>query len=391
MNNIIKKLIYSACRKQIVFWFIVILFVIVVIESVLCFVSFSTNFLSRKVESNKFLLSPYEGKEWARDLFEEMQEVGIRYEQFLEWDRKSYRGSYVNIDTRGVRKTWNPHNFQRQAVKALYVFGGSTIWGHGARDENTIPSLLSKQLNASGYRFFVTNYGEKGYIFLQEILQLVLLLREGHRPDYVIFYDGVNDVYSAYKSGMAGTNYDYSSIKEKLEKSNKDSIIIEMLNVAKKHSMILETLSIIKNFFGLKQEFYYGEVAATFQDRQLLDFSRDIQAHYKKSINFLDYLSKAYGFKYLCLWQPNMFTETKVTEEEKVVDVKFKDRALSKLYNYVNNHMKTNEISYFFNISDVLSIRNKTIYLDCAHMSEEGNEIVADKIFQIFKKTHLGK
>ncbi len=35
-------------------------------------------------------------------------------------------------------------------------------------------------------------------------VRLVLLLREGHRPDYVIFYDGANDVYAAYQAGRAG-------------------------------------------------------------------------------------------------------------------------------------------------------------------------------------------
>ena len=36
------------------------------------------------------------------------------------------------------------------------------------------------------------------------MMELFLQLREGNIPDLVVFYDGVNDVFSAYQQGKAG-------------------------------------------------------------------------------------------------------------------------------------------------------------------------------------------
>jgi hypothetical protein len=37
------------------------------------------------------------------------------------------------------------------------------------------------------------NFGELGYTAHQSLMLLVQLIQEGHRPDIVVFYDGVNE------------------------------------------------------------------------------------------------------------------------------------------------------------------------------------------------------
>ena len=71
------------------------------------------------------------------------------------------------------------------------MFGGSACWGYGARDDYTMPSELSRRLNAATPHFHVYNYGEPGYTFTQGVLSLITRLQAGARPDYVIFYDGL--------------------------------------------------------------------------------------------------------------------------------------------------------------------------------------------------------
>ena len=81
------------------------------------------------------------------------------------------------------------------AVKTAFVFGGSTTWGAGVKDDYTIPSYLNR-LASGRYRFF--NYGVLAYQSTQEVLRLSLLLSDGNVPDLVVLYDGVNDaVYGA--------------------------------------------------------------------------------------------------------------------------------------------------------------------------------------------------
>src|SRR5262249_7649743 len=71
----------------------------------------------------------------------------------------------------------------------VYFFGGSTMWGLGVRDDLTIPSQF-----AAATGIWSENFAEMSYTAHQSLMLLVQLLQDGHRPDVVVFYDGVNDV-----------------------------------------------------------------------------------------------------------------------------------------------------------------------------------------------------
>ena len=50
------------------------------------------------------------------------------------------------------------------------MFGGSTMWGTGARDACTIPSLLARALQGRGMSLEIINFGETGYVRTQEVI-----------------------------------------------------------------------------------------------------------------------------------------------------------------------------------------------------------------------------
>ncbi|MER3445854.1 MAG: hypothetical protein C4291_03015 [Candidatus Dadabacteria bacterium] len=79
------------------------------------------------------------------------------------------------------------------------MFGGSTMWGTEARDDFTIPSILSKKLWRRGIRCDIVNFSGSGYVSTQEVIALLIELQRGNIPNLVIFYDGINDTYSAYQ------------------------------------------------------------------------------------------------------------------------------------------------------------------------------------------------
>jgi lysophospholipase L1-like esterase len=95
------------------------------------------------------------------------------------------------------------------------MFGGSTMWGAGSRDSFTVPSLLARALQGRELRVEITNFGETGYVSTQGVITLLLQLRKGNVPDAVIFYEGVNDTYSAYQNGIAGIpQNEFNRVKE---------------------------------------------------------------------------------------------------------------------------------------------------------------------------------
>ena len=340
--------------------------------------------------NKKVSLSPFKDKEWSRSLWEEFYESKPKeYEQFIGWARREYNGKYINVNSLGVRKTWNPAltNFDRDTI---FMYGGSTLWGMGARDEHTIPSYLSKELNKRGYNSIVMNHGEGGYKFLQEIIHLVLLLRSGHRPDYVIFYDGVNDIYGAYRSGVAGTRSFVNRMREKLsrkELSPMQHMFIGFTQIITKHSMVYRAVFKIATYLEPPEEF--RGVAARYNDAKLERLSQDIFEHYSKSIQLLGKLSQVYGFKYLCLWQPVAFTEDYLYEEERQSDPRLDYNNLAKLFNLTNEKIVSESFPHLYNISNSLFDRKKTYYIDFAHLSEEGNSVIAERMFSIFEKEYL--
>ena len=57
----------------------------------------------------------------------------------------------------GLRHTIDqPTNFSRR----ILIFGGSTVWGSGSSDKNTIPSIIQKKINKGiNQKIKVINYG----------------------------------------------------------------------------------------------------------------------------------------------------------------------------------------------------------------------------------------
>jgi lysophospholipase L1-like esterase len=74
----------------------------------------------------------------------------------------------------------------------IAFFGGSTTWGTGANDESTIPSFFAKQ----NPDYAAINFGETGYVAHQSLNLFMERYFGGFRPQVVVFYDGVNDVWN---------------------------------------------------------------------------------------------------------------------------------------------------------------------------------------------------
>jgi len=349
--------------------------------------------------------SPYQGKDWADALFaESRQAYRQRYRSFYLWSRQEFRGEHINVDGAGVRATWNPPADPEVPLRELFVFGGSTIWGTGARDGHTIPSYLSKLMHGAGHGYRVTNYGESAYTFIQEAVRLALLLKEGKRPDLVVFYDGVNDVAAAHRTGVAGVDMQYVEFQKRLlarEPEVPDHTLRQDLYLAasgilgghcKTYQLISEIPRIYRAWtsgqagstlqaeaapiFDLTE---FPEVAANIDDTALAALAAGVVNAYVEAAGLVDHLSQAYGFEYHLFWQPVLFLEPQANEEE-MADTRFADRSLGFLYEAVYSAIGERPIKNFHDISDVLHDREETVYVDFCHLSEAGNETVARRM-----------
>jgi GDSL-like Lipase/Acylhydrolase family len=119
------------------------------------------------------------------------------YEPFTQFRERPFSGRFVTVHPAGFRDSKNgaPWPPARNNLNVL-VFGGSTTFGYGVADDETIPAHLQRLLDAARLprRPVVYNFGAGFYFSTQERILFEKLLLDGVRSDVVVFIDGLNDI-----------------------------------------------------------------------------------------------------------------------------------------------------------------------------------------------------
>ena len=126
----------------------------------------------------------------------------FEYEPFTTFRETPFHGRYVNVDPAGFRVSkdqapWPP----RPEAFNVFLFGGSTTFGYGVPDNQTIASYLGEcgWANNSRDRLTIYNFGRGAYFSSQELILFQQLLTAGFVPQVAVFIDGLNDF--AYANG----------------------------------------------------------------------------------------------------------------------------------------------------------------------------------------------
>ena len=271
--------------------------------------------------------------------------------------------------------------------------------GGGARDEYTIPSFISKILNggsSGSVSYSVWNFGESGHTSVQEIAKLTRLLHNGERPDIVIFYDGVNDVSYSYETGVPMPEGGELALKNlfrsRLEQTTTEKVSNLLRDAGKKYCL---TCRIIWNAMRKENPEFLSPTKIAgqdFDDEKLAALAQGVADGYKnKTLVFLNNLAHSFNFKLAVFWQPTLFTETELLGEENEldrIDAHINDEKAAALYRIVSELLPSDPERNFYNITDALRGRTEEYYIDFGHVSENGNEVVAQKIVEILRETN---
>ena len=155
-----------------------------------------------KYGDDLLLVYPNMNRQQIQDMLFENWSRPYVYADFTHFAERPFQGEYVNVTAAGYRKSadqgpWPP---QDDAVN-VFVFGGSTTFGYGLPDEQTLASCLQASLQRYSARpVRVYNFGVGWYFSTQERLLLEKLLVQGHVPDIAVFVDGLNDTTSAHNN-----------------------------------------------------------------------------------------------------------------------------------------------------------------------------------------------
>lgn len=332
----------------------------------------------------------YSDPTWANNYEEEIRRSEVaQWRPYVYWRRKPYQGKYINVDANGIRLTTSAKPIQQESrppVK-IFMFGGSTMWGVGARDAFTIPSILAQELQNKGVATEVINFGENGYVSTQEVITLQLQLQKGQRPDLVIFYDGVNDTFSAYQQGMAGLpENEFNRVKEfnlsQADRLNQRTAMVFMEIASRTSTMRFLTWGLRKA--GMSRETVAGN-SLPFVNRAPIGeeaLAQEVLATYKTNIEFVKALSEDYRFKYFFYWQPTIFQKVHLTEYERAHRPKRPavGQLVHRIYELVRKGQIESREYSFHDLSLAFADVMEPIFIDWGHVGESGNAIIARKM-----------
>ena len=241
---------------------------------------------------------PYDGLPWFGQYRREFESsLGMHWSPYVYWQRRPFAGAQINVDSLGFRRTIQAHGGGEQ-TRQLWFFGGSTMWGTWQRDSMTIPSAVARGLAQQGIRDVeVRNFGESGYVFTQELLRLILQLRAGQVPSVVVFYNGANDLAASTMNPSCGLPQN--------EQRREFEFSLGRLLQNQGSRELSEFARVFKNF--LENRANAALVANGRAQPPQLDVNRAVRETigcYTGTVQVVEALASAYGFRVLYFWQP---------------------------------------------------------------------------------------
>ena len=314
---------------------------------------------------------------------------GFTWHPYVYWRRPLYDVPTMHVSQEGVRLTVQP--FNESAKNKIFMFGGSTMWGTGVRDKNTLPSLLAERLAETGHRdFYITNFGESAYVSTQSLLTLLLQIRNGNIPQVAIFYEGVNDIASSHLQQKPGLTQHEGSIGffQNAPRRVEQMSLLELLAMKSSLGKATGNLAIK---IGLQKK----PVETTPQAKPTIEaLAEGTFQNFQETIALARALGKQYGFETYFFWQPSVFTKNQRTKTEQ----KFTEdtersmwKHLPKLMELVNSKVreKAPQLPDFIDLHSALNDDPRNLFTDIFHLTEKGNRKIAERIAEHLIRTSV--
>jgi hypothetical protein len=334
----------------------------------------------------------YQDYPWTAQFYRDSEtwsEGPTLWAPYVEWTRNSFYTTSINVDAEGRRLTANPPDVNSSTATQVYMLGSSALWGAGSPDNLTIPSDFSADINASGTgSYWVSNYAQGGYIFPQEVIQLATLLTNGAHPNDVIFYEGVGDVTGAYDAGTPAFEQQ-DEIAEKMNASPLGSVWIGVKELLKNDCLTCHAVADIARNFDTNALRITSIQGTSESDAQLQSLAQATANQYFASLAFLGKLSQAYHFNYYVFLQPSlMLYDNRIGDENKLVplDWRLADPSQQTFVREAYADFRETTSTHFFDTSMFFASRTTAIFLDDAHVTPQGNAMMAKEMASVFLK-----
>ena len=292
----------------------------------------------------------------------EQSVMRVRWLPYSYWTVAPFGGRYVNVDEAGRRHT--PSHTADPTAARIYFFGGSTLWGEGARDAYTIPAQAAQLLAEREVPAQVENYAQTGYVSWQDLLLYQAQLALGNIPDLAVFYQGFNDVYAAYLQGAAGL-----TLREN-----------QRVNDVELGRLLRSGQPALLPFEADISDYDWSLVASGGAS------AREIVDRWLQNRRLIRAAAAEYGSRVLFVWQPALFAKSKRSAAETRIfsEVERGQPGFISLYQeavkLLRERVAVEAADDIALLTDLFSDVEQGIFFDRVHISEIGNRQVADAL-----------
>jgi hypothetical protein len=253
----------------------------------------------------------------------------------------------------GARSTPRPPGRARSTSSAARPCGV-----RASNDASTIPSLFAQ---ASGLR--AENFADSGYVAHQGLLQLIQLLQDGHRPDLVVFYDGVNDTLFKCRSELGPHSHEREQQIAGILKSS-----------ANPHTFGYYVAPFAKLAQNISREMGRAVGADEFDCHTNPAKARAIADNLVQDWRFARHLVELHGGKFVAALQPVSFFSR--TRRDYLRLPEAFERQYQAVYPLLRHQARSGEFHDLVSVLDT----DEAVYTDFCHLAPRGNRIVAQRI-----------
>jgi hypothetical protein len=308
----------------------------------------------------------------------------------------------IGVENIRYHDEWSDDEVKRRLSSGnlTMILGGSTTFGHYVKNDETWPYYFDRMIMERGE--VSLNFGTIAYDQEREIDRLVYELRRGVRPRRVIFLDGLNDMFLIVSSNLRTCD---RLLYETFMPNRGEVAVSGGLRLGDRNwwRLMTEALPAVQWLERLSEQepsadrIVYGRDAFIqgfdFREAEWVRYfwykwappraaqlRAELIAQYKTNLDFLDQLSKAFGFEPLLFYQPiglfdpaNEFVTDKARQTPAYALLASLDAA-------VRAEISADRLK-MIDLSGALDPLGKGRYIDVSHYSPRAHALIAAAIF----------
>ena len=296
----------------------------------------------------------------------------LTYEAYTMFKEIPKNGKYVNISKAGFRHVDRQAPFPPDEKDVnIFVFGGSTTFGYGVADTETVASFLQNRLRSKLASCNVFNFGRGYYYSTQERILLGKLITSGVDIDMAVFVDGANE---KGQRDLPSLNHEMS---RGFEVMCSDSIILAAKRLVNT-SMIGRCIDSVRRLVigeGKSEKFKKKR-----PKQQAMQDGKDMFERYIMSKRMIEATCAEFNIKCYFVWQPVNWLEYDQQYHPFSYVPPDYEWGQQYLYMYMKEYVETGACQNMLYLGDIQKDMKRPLYVDAVHYNSYFSKIIADRI-----------